>query len=160
MYSVFMYVGRKGECRTTVGCLVSNVSLVHTMLPLLLLLLLLFSAAAAAALCCCCCWCVQSMYNEYRSVTETEKAEVVGLGGLHVVGTGEEGLTAFCWQGISVLGDCACVCVPAAEVGGEAEVGLCRCLQARWGATGAGVHNECSCSPDCYNSTPCDSSCS
>lgn len=29
----------------------------------------------------------QAMYTEYRAVTETEKAEVVGLGGLHVVGT-------------------------------------------------------------------------
>lgn len=31
------------------------------------------------------------MYDEYRAVTETEKAEVVSLGGLHVVGTGEGG---------------------------------------------------------------------
>lgn len=32
---------------------------------------------------------LQSMYDEYRKVTEAEKADVVGLGGLHVVGTGE-----------------------------------------------------------------------
>jgi hypothetical protein len=29
------------------------------------------------------------MYDEYRKVTETEKADVVALGGLHVVGTGQ-----------------------------------------------------------------------
>lgn len=31
------------------------------------------------------------MLLEYRRVTEQEKAEVVSLGGLHVVGTGEMG---------------------------------------------------------------------
>jgi hypothetical protein len=36
------------------------------------------------------------MYAEYRRVTDVEKADVVGLGGLHVVGTGEG-----CVQGVS-----------------------------------------------------------
>eukprot|EP00878_Enallax_costatus_P030904 GHUV01033713.1.p1 GENE.GHUV01033713.1~~GHUV01033713.1.p1 ORF type:complete len:170 (-),score=49.84 GHUV01033713.1:160-669(-) len=35
----------------------------------------------------------QAMLLEYRRVTEQEKAEVVSLGGLHVVGTGMAGLT-------------------------------------------------------------------
>jgi hypothetical protein len=54
---------------------------------------------------------MQSMYNEYRAVTETEKAEVVGLGGLHVVGTGGGGWLGF-WGG---GGFCLC---SASEKGG------------------------------------------
>ena len=55
---------------------------------------------------------MQSMYNEYRAVTETDKAEVVGLGGLHVVGTGEGGG----WLGFfGGGGDCLC---SASERGG------------------------------------------
>lgn len=37
---------------------------------------------------------MQAMLLEYRRVTEQEKAEVVSLGGLHVVGTGVAGSIA------------------------------------------------------------------
>jgi hypothetical protein len=54
------------------------------------------------------CACLQAMYTEYRAVTETEKAEVVGLGGLHVVGTGE-GTAVSGQHGVSCLCDIACM---------------------------------------------------